>query len=184
MITSARQLADWEQKYKLALAAQLDQIVVCAGPGCAASGSKAVYERLKEELMERQPRYCRLPFWKTERQAHPAWLPLNPAARAFAKRARWSEVEPEGILYTKVQPEDVPELLDAVLRGTVLERLLYHDPSTGQVYTNEKDIPFYRDQIRIALQNCGAIDPEDIRAYIAREAIRALPEPLPWTVRR
>ena len=53
MITSARQLADWEQKYKLALARAAAQIVVCAGPGCAASGSKAVYERLKEELMRR-----------------------------------------------------------------------------------------------------------------------------------
>ncbi|MGI6149418.1 MAG: NADH-quinone oxidoreductase subunit NuoF [Firmicutes bacterium] len=174
MITSARQLADWEQKYKLALARAAAQIVVCAGPGCAASGSKAVYERLKEELMRRGSHVTVDYLLENGTPSTSGVVALESGCQGFCQKGPLVRVEPEGILYTKVQPEDVPELLDAVLQGTVLERLLYHDPSTGQVYTNEKDIPFYRDQIRIALQNCGAIDPEDIRAYIARGGYQGL----------
>jgi len=174
VITSARQLADWEQKYKLALARAAAQIVVCAGPGCAASGSKAVYERLKEELMRRGSHVTVDYLLENGTPSTSGVVALESGCQGFCQKGPLVRVEPEGILYTKVQPEDVPELLDAVLQGTVLERLLYHDPSTGQVYTNEKDIPFYRDQIRIALQNCGAIDPEDIRAYIARGGYQGL----------
>ena len=64
-----------------------------------------------------------------------------------------------------------------MLQGTVLERLFTMIPAQVKSIPMKKDIPFYRDQIRIALQNCGAIDPEDIRAYIARGGYQALPEP-------
>lgn len=92
----------------------------------------------------------------------------------FLRKGPLVRIEPEGILYTKVQPEDVPEIIDALEADTVVERLLYQDPETNEVIAKEGQIPFYKYQTRVALSNCGVVDPEDIRAYIARGDIKVL----------
>ena len=63
--------------------------------------------------------------------------------------------------------------MEAVIEGKDLDRL-HSDPATGEVYAREQDIPFYQDQVRIALHNCGAIDPEDIRAYLGKKGYQGL----------
>lgn len=87
----------------------------------------------------------------------------------FCEKGLLIRIEPKGTLYTKVQEGDVPEIIDALVQGKEVERLLYHDPETQEVFSREKDIPFYKYQNRVALANCGVIDPDDIRAYLAHD---------------
>ncbi len=76
-------------------------------------------------------------------------------------------VEPDGILYTRVKPEDVVEIIETTLKNhEPVERLLYEDPVGGDRCRGQADIPFYKQQQRTVLKLCGRIDPDDIREYI------------------
>jgi NADH-quinone oxidoreductase subunit F len=78
-------------------------------------------------------------------------------------------VLPDGILYTKVRPADVEDIVETTLvKGEILHRLLYIEPATKKVCKGADEIPFYKKQRRFVLGNCGFIDPEDINEYIAR----------------
>ena len=77
-------------------------------------------------------------------------------------------IYPEGIFYQRVKPDDIPEIVsETVIKGKVVERLLYTDPSTGKKIKHEKDIPFYKKQNRLVFGNNRHINPTDIRDYIA-----------------
>ena len=83
-------------------------------------------------------------------------------------------IEPHGILYTRVQPGDVEEIVDRTLRrGEIVERLLYVDPASQKVCSGEAEIPFYAKQSRTVLAGCGHLDPEDILEYIHRGGYEA-----------
>ena len=93
----------------------------------------------------------------------------------FCQMGPLVRIEPQGILYVKVKPEDVDEIVEKTLvRGEVVERLLYHDPSTGEPARTEDSIPFYRRQVRVVLANCGRMNPEDIREAIAHGGYQAI----------
>jgi len=88
-------------------------------------------------------------------------------------------VEPEGIFYTRVKPEDAPEIVQHHLRdGQWVERLLYHDATTGEVIPHRQDIPFYKKQQFIVLRNCGTVNPENIDDYVAAGGYQALKDVL------
>jgi len=174
VIRSAKQLAELEHSYNSALTGAAARIVVCAGPGCAASGSRAVYDRLVEELTERGSHVTVDYLMENGAKPGSGIVALESGCQGFCQKGPLVRIEPEGLLYTKVHPEDVPELVEAVIEGKILDRLLYSDPATGEVYAREQDIPFYQDQVRIALHNCGAIDPEDIRAYLGKKGYQGL----------
>ena len=77
-------------------------------------------------------------------------------------------IHPQGIFYRQVKVDDVAEIIsETVLKGKVLDRLLYVDPGTKERITYEKDVSFYKRQKRIILGNNEYIDPTDIRDYIA-----------------
>lgn len=76
-------------------------------------------------------------------------------------------VEPEGTAYLNVQVEDANEIVESHLKnGKLVERLLYHDPETGETIARYADIPFAKEQERILLHNCGVVNPEDIDGYL------------------
>jgi hypothetical protein len=84
-------------------------------------------------------------------------------------------VLPQGTLYCEVRVEDVGEIIEShVLKGQVVERLLYRDPKTESFTQKIDEIAFFRNQLRIALRNCGHINPDDVEEYIARDGYRAL----------
>jgi NADH-quinone oxidoreductase subunit F len=84
-------------------------------------------------------------------------------------------IQPEGIFYGKVKPEDVEEIISTtILNNKIVERLLYPDPTTGEKIVYEKDIPFYKKQHRIIFGNNGLIDPTSIEDYIAIGGYSAL----------
>jgi len=84
-------------------------------------------------------------------------------------------VEPEGIFYTHVEPEDSADIVTLHLQnGKPVERLFYRDPVTGQAIPHYSDISFYNKQERVILRNCGHINPERINDYIGRGGYQAL----------
>ncbi len=84
-------------------------------------------------------------------------------------------IYPEGILYCRVRPEDVVEIVEETLvDGHIINRLLHQESLPMQALPRFSDLPFCAKQVRIALHNCGLIDPEEIEEYIARDGYRAL----------
>jgi NADH-quinone oxidoreductase subunit F len=82
---------------------------------------------------------------------------------------------PAGIMYQRVRPEDVPEIVGQTMeRGEIIERLLHLNPATGEQITYEKDIPFYCGQQRMLFERARAVDPTSIEDYIALGGYRAL----------
>ena len=132
--------------------------------GCRALGSVPVQEALERAFRERRLE-GRLRLQLT-------------GCHGFCEAGPLLVVRPEGILYVRVKPEDVGEILDATLAGQVVERLLYQDPATGQRYRLEQDVPFYKHQTRVVFRNCGRIDPESIEDYLAADGYEALAKAL------
>ena len=84
-------------------------------------------------------------------------------------------VYPEGYLYSEIKPSDVAEIVEeCILKGRPVERLLYHETIQEDSISSIEDTGFYKKQLRIALRNCGVIDPENIDEYIAFDGYEAL----------
>ncbi len=87
-------------------------------------------------------------------------------------------VYPEGIIYMMIKAEDVPELVEEhLVKGRVLERLLYREPTTEAVIPTMQEIPFFALQELRVLRNRGLIDPERIEEYIARDGYAGMAKP-------
>jgi NADH-quinone oxidoreductase subunit F len=129
--------------------------IICGGTGCAACGCRAIRESMDREV---------------------AALGLGGRVKVrttgchgYCEQGPLIIVEPEGIFYRKVTPEDVPEIVSETLgAGQIVERLLYTDPVSEQRITREIDIPFYKAQDRVLLDRNRLIDPRDIREAIAQ----------------
>jgi len=84
-------------------------------------------------------------------------------------------VEPQGIFYHSMKVEDVPEIVsETLVKGNIIDRLVYENPTTGEKFPYEKDVPFYKDQVKVVFRNCGKINPRDIMEYIARDGYSAM----------
>lgn len=173
MIRTGEDIQVVQQSYGQALKRATARIVVCAGPGCVASGSPLVYQALLEELQKRNL-YTTVDCLMEEERDGSGMLVTNSGCQGFCQQGPLVRVEPEGVLYTKVSPADVLEIVDAVEAGAVVKRLCYREPGTHQTIVHEQDIPFYKNQVRVALANCGVVDPGDIRAYIHRGGYQGL----------
>ena len=144
--------------------AQLRRVIICAGTGCMANGAMKVFERFKAEMataglsviLELRP------------EAGDGEVRLSKSGcQGFCQMGPLVSVLPDGILYTKVKAEDVPEIVGQTLMGgEVVQRLLYRDPATRQHCRGLAENPFYARQNRRVLGECGFLDPEDIKEYI------------------
>lgn len=145
-----------------ALAAQEQKVFVCAGTGCLASGSMAVYDRLIEVLGENGiPCAVELKL-----EPHGDVSVKKSGCLGLCELGPLIRIEPQGYLYTKVCPEDCGEIVQrTILRGEFIERLDCRDGEKG--YRKQEDIPFYKKQTRLVLGHCGQIDATSIREYIA-----------------
>jgi NADH:ubiquinone oxidoreductase subunit F (NADH-binding)/(2Fe-2S) ferredoxin/Pyruvate/2-oxoacid:ferredoxin oxidoreductase delta subunit len=129
-------------------------ITICAGTGCQATNALEVVEKFRQEIMDQH-------------------LGENIEIRAsgchgFCERGPLVVIRPQMICYTNVEPTDVSQILsDTVLKGEVIDRLLFQDPITKEKIIHEQDIPFYKFQQRIVFGNNGEIDPTQIDDYIA-----------------
>ncbi len=140
---------------------QKHHIMVCAGTGCIASKSIAVRERLEKEVKKRGLSDC-VKVFKT-------------GCFGFCKLGPIIVVHPQRTFYCKVDPEDVDSILDQhIQQGKIVEKLLYTSPRDGTVQQTIDNIDFFNHQMRIALYNCGRINPEDIHEYIALDGYGVL----------
>jgi len=143
------------------------RIIVCAGTGCVANGSLKVFEKFKEYIATKGiPVTTELAYENTDTKT-PMQL-SHSGCQGFCQMGPLVSIIPDNILYTKVKVDDVEEIVTSTLLGnTVVERLLYKDPSTDKPYKGPEEIPFYAQQTRRVLGACGNINPDDINEYIA-----------------
>jgi len=141
-------------KYKM-------HVLVCGGTGCRSSASDSLLENLKTEVEERG--------LENEVQV------LMTGCFGFCEKGPIVKIMPDNTFYTQVKPEDAREIVkEHLIKGRKVTRLLYENPETSEHVLDQEKMGFYRKQIRIALRNCGFINPENIDEYISRNGYEAL----------
>ena len=146
-----------------AAAAHKYRVVICAGTGCVTNGAVRIFDRFTSIATERGIGYD-IAFEKEE----DAELGLAMSGcQGFCQMGPLVTIYPQGILYVKVKPQDVEEIVErTLLKGEIIDRLLYRLPADGRAIAEEKDIPFYARQKRLLLELCGNIDARCIDEYI------------------
>ena len=136
-------------------------ILVCGGTGCRASASKNIICRLEDCLKERA--------LEDEVQV------IATGCFGFCEKGPIVKIMPDNTFYVQVKPEDAEEIVNEhIIKGRKVERLLYKEPSKKVTVSDSKHMEFYKKQLRIALRNCGFIDPENIEECICRDGYSAL----------
>ncbi len=149
----------------LAVGTEHLQILICGGTGCKASSSHVIAERLQQAL-EKNNIADKVDV-------------ITTGCFGFCEKGPIVKIIPDNTFYTQVIPEDAEEIIsEHIIGGRKIERLLYIDPKTEQTVSDSKHMDFYRKQMRIALRNCGFIDPENIEEYIALNGYTALADSL------
>jgi len=162
-LASANELAEVRERMLAGGNGSRPTISVCGGTGCRVYGSEQVWGAFRQEL-EAQGANSLLEYDIKVTGCH-----------GFCEKGPLVVIRPQGILYTHVRVQDVPEIVrETILGGRVVERLLYHDPQTGAPIEQEEEVPFYKNQLRLILNLNGQIDPFQIDEYIAAGGYAAL----------
>ncbi|MBR5247237.1 MAG: NADH-quinone oxidoreductase subunit NuoF [Clostridia bacterium] len=136
-------------------------VLVCGGTGCTSSNSAAIIEALETQIAEKGLSE----EIKVIRTGCFGLCALGPIMIVY----------PEGSFYSQVKVEDIPEIVEEhLLKGRIVTRLLYDETVTADEIKSLNDTKFYAKQERVALRNCGVIDPENIDEYIAYDGYQAL----------
>ncbi len=136
-------------------------VLVCGGTGCSSSGSAELIKRFEEQIakngLDREVKVVRTGCFGLC-EAGPVVI-----------------VYPEGTFYSRIRPDDVDEIVsEHLLKGRIVQHLVYKEKADEEQHVTLDNIDFYRPQMRLALRNCGVIDPENIDEYIAFDGYRAL----------
>jgi len=140
-------------------------LLICGGTGCQSSGSLAVKKALLQEL-------------DTRALAGEIKV-VETGCNGFCALGPIMVVYPEGVIYVSIKATDIPELVEEhLIKGRILERLLYREPATDKAIPTMQDIPFFALQELRVLRNRGLIDPEKIEEYIARDGYAGMAKAL------
>ena len=136
-------------------------VLVCGGTGCTSSGSVKIIEEFEREIaatgLTEEVKVVKTGCF--------GLCALGPVVIVY----------PEGSFYSRVKAEDVKEIVDEhLLKGRIVKRLLYTETVAEDKIKSLDQTDFYKKQMRVALRNCGVIDPEDINEYIAYDGYQAL----------
>ena len=136
-------------------------VTVCNGTGCHATGCVKVTEAFRQEIGHQD---------LADKVAIKAT-----GCHGFCERGPIVVIQPGDIFYQQVKVEDVPQIVaETIIKGDIIDRLLYVDPATGKKYVHPSDVPFYKNQRRIVFGNNGEIAPDNIEDYIALGGYSAL----------
>ncbi len=136
-------------------------VLVCGGTGCVSNGSMKLQESLTAELARKG----------LDKEV----LVVQTGCHGMCEAGPIVVVYPEGTFYTRVQPDDAREIVEEHLyKGRVVSRLLYTPSEKMESVKHYNELPFYAKQQRIALRNCGYINPDNIEEYISRDGYLAL----------
>ncbi|MGY0372232.1 NADH-ubiquinone oxidoreductase-F iron-sulfur binding region domain-containing protein [Clostridium sp. JNZ J1-5] len=172
-INSYAQLQDLYEKYSLDLEIREDTktekeaqscnrfLTICGGTGCKSSESDKILENLKNEIEKAGLSY-RVTVSIT-------------GCFGFCEKGPIVKVSPDDTFYVSVKPEDAEEIVKShLVEGKIVERLLYEEPSLKEKVHRQDQMSFYKKQHRIALRNCGFINPEKIQESIGAKGYQAL----------
>ncbi|WP_272507230.1 NADH-quinone oxidoreductase subunit NuoF [Clostridium aestuarii] len=136
-------------------------VLICGGTGCKSAESDMILKNLKDEAEKSG----------LSNEVHIAMT----GCFGFCEKGPIVKVSPDNVFYVHVSPEDAEEIVQKhLLKGEVVERLLYEEPTLKEKVKRQDEMSFYKKQERIALRNCGLINPEDIKEYIAEKGYLAL----------
>jgi NADP-reducing hydrogenase subunit HndC len=136
-------------------------VLVCGGTGCTSANAPAIIEALEAQIAEKGL----ADEVKVVQTGCHGLCALGPIMIVY----------PEGCFYSEVKVEDVPEIVEEhLLKGRIVKRLLYDDTVHQDIVKSIESTDFYKKQKRVALRNCGVINPEDIDEYIAYDGYQAL----------
>ncbi|MDY6864094.1 MAG: NAD(P)H-dependent oxidoreductase subunit E, partial [Thermodesulfobacteriota bacterium] len=128
--------------------------------GCRAYGAEEVRDALKEEINIKGLEH------KVEIR--------ETGCHGFCAKAPVMVIDPQNIFYQQVASEDIPQIVSqTIIKGKVVERLVYNDAGNGEKIPYAKQIPFYKEQTKRILANCGKIDPTEISHYIIEDGYTA-----------
>lgn len=136
------------------------QLLVCGGTGCSSSESLEILKYLREGIAKRGIDDVEV---------------LMVGCFGFCGEGPIVKVQPDNVFYVRVKVADCDEIIDShIMKGRMVERLLFVDPRTNKALHNHHEMAFYEKQMRIALRRCGLIDPENIEEFIATDGYQAL----------
>ena len=135
--------------------------MICGGSGCTASGSKALQETMEKELVAKD--------LQDEVKV------VQTGCFGLCELGPIMVIYPGDVFYSRVTVDDIPEIVEEhLLKGRIVERLVHNDEVLQEQITSLNDTSFYQVQKRVALKNCGLIDPESIDEYLAMDGYLAL----------
>lgn len=134
---------------------------ICGGTGCKSAQGDEILANLQKEITA-----CGLADEVTA---------AITGCFGFCEKGPIVKVSPDNVFYVNVKPSDAEEIVrEHLLKGITVDRLLFQEPTIKTKIKKQEDMPFYKKQVRIALRNCGLINPEDIKEYIAEDGYIAL----------
>ncbi len=140
-------------------------VLVCGGTGCTSSNSAAIIEALEKEIEAKG--------LKDEVKV------IKTGCFGLCALGPVMVVYPEGCFYSEVKVENIPEIVEEhLLKGRIVKHLLYNETVQTESIKSINETNFYKKQKRVALRNCGVIDPENIEEYIAMDGYQALAKAL------
>ncbi|WMJ79432.1 NADH-quinone oxidoreductase subunit NuoF [Clostridium sp. MB40-C1] len=136
-------------------------ILICGGTGCKSSDSDDILKNLKAEIDKAG-------------LSEDVNVSIT-GCFGFCEKGPIVKIAPDNVFYVHVSPKDAEDIVqEHILKGTVVERLLYVEPTINSKVKKQNEMSFYKKQKRIALRNCGLINPEDIKEYLGEDGYLAL----------
>ena len=160
-LTCIQQNIKKERKYR-------KEVIVCGGTGCLSSGNDRILENLKKKIKD---------LGKEEEIRI-----VKTGCVGFCEKGPIVKILPDNTFYAEVTPDDVDEIINKdLIENGIVEKLLYKNPLTKETVRDSDEIDFYKKQKKIALRNCGIIDPEDINDYFLYDGYKALDKAVKMT---
>ncbi|MBE7061957.1 MAG: NADH-quinone oxidoreductase subunit NuoF [Clostridiales bacterium] len=174
MFKSREELQAYRNESIARLSAENKRIIVCAGAGCVSKGALKIYDKFAEIMKEKGVAFS----LELQKEPHSDNVRLKQSGcHGFCEIGPLVRVEPQGWLYVKVKVEDCEEIIEkTIVNGECVDRLVY--TQDGKVYREQKEIPFYKKQTRMILDNCDKIDATVIDEYLATGGYTALEKAL------
>ena len=137
------------------------EILVCGGTGCKSSRADEIIANMNNEIIKNN---------LSDRVS----VKIT-GCFGFCEKGPIIKILPDHTFYVKVSPDDAADIINEhVIKDCIIERLLYEEPTIKAKVKKQEEMNFYKKQKRIALRNCGVIDPENIKEYIGAEGYLAL----------
>ena len=174
MLTNRAQLQELRTSCAKRMQAETKRIIVCAGAGCVSKGALKIYDKFAEIMKAKGVNFS----LELQKEPHSDSVRLKESGcHGFCEIGPLVRVEPQGWLYVKVKVEDCEEIIEkTIINGECVDRLVY--TQDGQIYREQKEVPFYKKQTRMILDNCDKIDATSIEEYLAMGGYTALEKAL------